>query len=65
MMTELKRIVLAEDNPNDVELTLAALSENHLANEVIVVRDGLEAMDYLRRLTAKDKKQNERPSRNH
>ena len=47
MTTELKRIVLAEDNPNDVELTLAALSEINLANEVIVVRDGAETMDYL------------------
>ena len=48
-MTELKRIVLAEDNPNDVELTLAALGEINLANEVVVVRDGAEALDYLYR----------------
>ena len=47
MMTELKRIVLAEDNPNDVELTLAALGEINLANEVVVVRDGAETLDYL------------------
>ncbi len=47
MITELKRIVLAEDNPNDVELTLAALADINLANEVIVVRDGAEALDYL------------------
>jgi CheY-like chemotaxis protein len=47
MMTELRKILLAEDNPNDVELTLAALAENHLANEVVVVRDGEEALDYL------------------
>ena len=47
MMTELKRIVLAEDNPNDVELTLAALAEINLANEVVVVRDGAETLDYL------------------
>ncbi len=47
MMTELRKILLAEDNPNDVELTLAALRENHLANEVVVVRDGEEALDYL------------------
>jgi CheY-like chemotaxis protein len=46
---DLKRILFAEDNPHDVELTLAALSENHLANEVVVVRDGLEALDYLNR----------------
>lgn len=47
MTTELKRILLAEDNPKDVELTLAALDEHHLANEVVVVHDGSEALDYL------------------
>lgn len=46
-MTGLKRILLAEDNINDVELTLTALSEYHLANEVLVVRDGEEALDFL------------------
>jgi CheY-like chemotaxis protein len=49
MMAELKRILLVEDNPNDIELTLAALEENRLANEVIVVRDGEEALEYLQR----------------
>lgn len=44
-----KRILLAEDNPEDVELALAALGEIHLANEVVVVGDGAEALDYLRR----------------
>lgn len=52
MMTELKRILLAEDNANDVELTLAALAEHNLANEVVVVRDGAEALDYLYRRNA-------------
>ena len=47
MMTELKRILLAEDNPKDVELTLTALDEHRLANEVVVVNDGAEALDYL------------------
>jgi CheY-like chemotaxis protein len=47
MMSDVRQILLAEDNPNDVELTLAALRENHLANEVVVVRDGAEALDYL------------------
>jgi CheY-like chemotaxis protein len=47
VITELKRIVLAEDNANDVELTVSALRENHVANEVVVVRDGAEALDYL------------------
>ena len=45
----LKRILLVEDSLNDVELTLSALSENRLANEVVVARDGQEALDYLRR----------------
>ena len=48
-MGELKRILLAEDNPKDVELTLAALDENRLANSVVVVRDGAEAWEYLTR----------------
>ena len=47
MMTEVKRILLAEDNANDVELTMTALRENNVANEVVVVRDGAEALDYL------------------
>lgn len=46
-MAQLKRILLAEDNERDVELTLAALEDYNLANEVVVVRDGAEAIDYL------------------
>ncbi len=46
-MAPLKRILLAEDNERDVELTLAALEEYNLANEVVVARDGAEALDYL------------------
>lgn len=49
MTPELKRILLVEDALNDIELTLSALEENHLANEVIVARDGEEALDYLYR----------------
>lgn len=48
-MIELRRILLVEDDPRDVDLMLAALGENHLANEVVVARDGQEALDYLRR----------------
>ena len=48
-MANLKRILLVEDNPNDIELTFAALEENNLANEVVVARDGEEALDYLYR----------------
>jgi CheY-like chemotaxis protein len=46
-MKALKGILLVEDNAKDVELTLAALGEHHLANEVIVTSDGAEALDYL------------------
>ena len=48
-MTALKRILLAEDDEHDVELTLSALSEYRLANEVVVTRDGAETLDYLYR----------------
>jgi two-component system response regulator len=41
-------ILLAEDNPNDVELTLEALAEHNLANRVTVAHDGVEALEYLR-----------------
>ena len=44
-----RRILLAEDNPNDIELTLAAFREHHLANAVDVAHDGAEALDYLYR----------------
>ncbi len=43
----LRRILLAEDDPNDVELTISALEKRHLANEVDVVKNGAEALDYL------------------
>jgi CheY-like chemotaxis protein len=48
-MSNLGRILLVEDDPKDVELTLTALEEYKLANEVIVARDGEEALDYLYR----------------
>jgi CheY-like chemotaxis protein len=41
------RILMVEDDPQDVELTLTALSEYNLANEVVVTGDGEEALDYL------------------
>lgn len=43
----MKRILMVEDDPKDVELTLSALDEYKLANEVVVARDGEEALDYL------------------
>ncbi|KPB62560.1 MULTISPECIES: response regulator [Pseudomonas syringae group genomosp. 2] len=45
----LKPILLVEDNPNDLELALIALERSQLANDVVVMRDGAEAMDYLLR----------------
>lgn len=47
-MADLKPILLVEDSPKDVELTLAALEQCQLANSVIVARDGAEALDHLR-----------------
>ena len=46
-MSTLGRILIVEDDPNDVELTLTALEESNLANEVVVTREGEEALDYL------------------
>ena len=46
-MTTLGRILVVEDDPNDVELTLTALADYNLANEVVVTRDGQQALDYL------------------
>lgn len=47
MITTFRRILLVEDNPNDAELTLEALAEHRLANEIVHLRDGVEALDYL------------------
>src|SRR5437867_2970423 len=44
---EAKVILLVEDNPNDEMLTLLALKKNNIENEVVVARDGVEALDYL------------------
>jgi CheY-like chemotaxis protein len=46
-MNTLRSILLVEDNPNDVELTMTALKEANLANEVVVANDGEQALDYL------------------
>lgn len=48
-MSSLKPILMAEDSNNDAELTLSAFQEHNIANDVIVVRDGEEAMEYLNR----------------
>ena len=46
-MTTIARILIVEDDPNDVELTLTALADYNLANEVVITRDGQQALDYL------------------
>lgn len=47
MNEENKTILLVEDNPDDVALTLRAFKRSHLMNPVVVVRDGVEALDFL------------------
>jgi two-component system, response regulator len=42
-----KTILLIEDNPDDVDLTLRAFEKNHIRNKVVVAKDGVEALDYL------------------
>jgi two-component system response regulator len=42
-----KVILLAEDNPDDIQLTLRALKKSNILNEVVIVQDGVEALDYL------------------
>ena len=46
-MSTLKPILIVEDSPNDLELTLSALEKSRLANDVVVARDGAEGADYL------------------
>jgi CheY-like chemotaxis protein len=46
-MSELRQILFAEDSPLDVEMTLEALAEYRVANDIVVVSDGDEALDYL------------------
>lgn len=48
-MINMNSILLVEDDPRNVELTLTALEEHHLANKVVIVNDGSEALDYLYR----------------
>ena len=47
METELETILIVEDNQNDVELTIAALSKNNIVNDIAVAEDGVEAIDFL------------------
>jgi CheY-like chemotaxis protein len=61
-MTTLGRILLVEDDPRDVELTLTALEDHNLANEVVVARDGQQALDYLRCRGEYSTRTNENPA---
>jgi CheY-like chemotaxis protein len=61
-MTTLGRILLVEDDPRDVELTLTALEDHNLANEVVVARDGQQALDYLRYQGEYSTRANENPA---
>lgn len=47
MIADIKRILIVDDSPEDVELMIASLVKNGLANEIIVAEDGEEALDYL------------------
>jgi CheY-like chemotaxis protein len=61
-VANLARILLVEDDPNDVELTLSALNENRVANGVVVARDGEEALDYLFRRGAYESREPDAPA---
>jgi CheY-like chemotaxis protein len=61
-MMRLKKILLVEDNPNDIELTLEALAAHNLANRVVVLNDGVEAMDYLHYTGTFENREKENPA---
>jgi CheY-like chemotaxis protein len=61
-MNGLGRILIVEDDPRDVELTMTALEDYNLANEVVVTRDGAEALDYLYCRGEFDSRSNENPA---
>lgn len=56
-MDNLGKILLVEDDPNDVELTVIALTENYLANEIVITRDGEEALEFLYRRGAHESRE--------
>jgi CheY-like chemotaxis protein len=61
MNATIRPILIAEDNANDVELTLAALRGHGIVNQIVVVRDGAEALDYLYRRGAYASRSAEQP----
>lgn len=62
MVSDVRKILLVEDNANDVELTLSALGEYNLVNDVDVVRDGEEALDYLYKRGKYETRQTQEPA---
>jgi CheY-like chemotaxis protein len=61
-MTALARILIVEDDPNDLELTLTALVEYNMANEIVIARDGQQALDYLYRRGEFDARSTDNPA---
>jgi len=61
-MIESKKILIVEDNPNDIELILEALSESNLAKRVVVVNDGKKALEYLNYEGSFKKREKEYPA---
>ena len=61
-MDKLGRILMVEDDSNDVDMTMTALEEYNLANEVVVTRDGEEALDYLYHRGKYDSRSSENPA---
>lgn len=61
-VSDLRHILLVEDSPNDAELTLTALEDGGLSNEVVWVKDGQEALDYLYRAGAHASRESGHPA---
>jgi CheY-like chemotaxis protein len=61
-MAKPAKILLVEDDPNDVELTISALTESRVGNEVVVVHDGEEALEYLYRRGAYEAREEANPA---
>ena len=61
-MTKLRRVLLVDDSPRDTELAIGALNEYHLANEIVTARDGAEALDYLFRRNAFERRSDGEPA---
>jgi CheY-like chemotaxis protein len=61
MVDQTVEVLLVEDNPNDVELTMRVFRKNHLANRIHIVRDGEEALEYLFRTGQYAELPNSRP----